>query len=230
MKALEWNTIRKWFKPQGGEIVLDVGSGHGHFVRRSWKPGLRILGVDLNKNGMKIAKEYNSPQGCQFMVADAMHLPFDDKTFDKIMSVCALEHFLDDELALMEMNRLLKDNGKLVLSVDSLNYRGISTEYKEKCKEKHFIYRLYTKELLNDKLKSSGFKVVREKYVISSPVSSFAYKASSFFRWQGVDFMEPVIFILTFPISYLVENTLGLGFKEEGYILAAEAVKTQSYS
>jgi len=225
VKALEWDAINKWLKPLNGEIVLDVGSGHGHFARRIWKPGLRVLGVDLNRNGIAIAKKYNSPKGCQFLVADAMHLPFGNKIFDKVMSVCALEHFLDDDLALMEMNRVLKKHGKFVLSVDSLNYRGISTDYKKKCKAKHFTHRLYTKELLVKKLTHSGFRVVEEKYVISSPVSSFAYKASSFFRWKGVDFMEPLIFIITFPISYLVEHTLGLGFKEEGYILAAEALK-----
>jgi len=154
-----------------------------------------------------------------------MHLPFRNEVFDKIMSVCALEHFSDDEEALKEVNRLLKKDGKFILSVDSLNYRGITTSYKERCKEKHFVYRFYTDGLLKNKLERSGFVDIQGKYAISSPISSLGYKAGTFFRWRGIDFMDPVIFMFLFPLSYLVENVFGLGFDQEGYLLVAKATK-----
>lgn len=194
-------------------------------MRRLWKPGLKILGVDLNENGIGIAQGYNSPEGCGFVLANAMNLPFADSMFDKIMSICALEHFFDDEKAIKEINRILKKGGKIVLSVDSFSYRGVRRSYKEACWEKHFVCRFYRKESLEDKLKRFGFKIVNEEYVISSPISSIGYKLGTFFRWRGIDFMDPFVFIFLFPISYLIENILGLRFKKQGYIFVAEAVK-----
>lgn len=225
VRALEWNIMSKWLKPTRGEVILDIGCGHGHFVRRAWRPGLRIFGVDLNESGIGIGQRYNCPSGCGFALADAMHLPFRNEVFGKVMSVCALEHFSDDEEAIREVNRVLKKDGEFVLSVDSLNYRGITTSYKEKCKEKHFVYRFYTNELLKNKLERLGFRDVGEKYAISSPVSSLGYKSGTFFRWRGIDFMDPVIFVLLFPFSYLIENIFGLGFDQEGYLLVAKAIK-----
>jgi len=225
VKAFEWNVIRKWLKPNNRDVILDIACGHGHFVRRLWKPGLKIFGVDLNKNGIGIAQRYNSPEGCGFVLANAMDLPFADSMFDKIMSVCALEHFFDDEKAIKEINRILKKEGKIVLSVDSFSYQGISSSYKEKCKGKHFVHRFYTNQLLKNKLKRFGFKIINEKYLISSPISSMGYKLGTFFRWWGIDFMDPFVFIFLYPISCLIENILGLRFKKQGYILVVEAIK-----
>jgi len=41
----------------------------------------------------------------------------------------------------------------------------------------------------------------------------------------GIDFMDPTIFILLFPVSFLFEHILGLRLKGKGYILLMEAQK-----
>jgi SAM-dependent methyltransferase len=48
---------------------------------------------------------------------NAMTLPFNDKTFDKIVCSEVLEHVLDDEQATRELFRVLKDDGELAVSV-----------------------------------------------------------------------------------------------------------------
>jgi len=225
VRAFEWHTISRWLKPVNRDRILDIGCGHGHFVRRLWRPGLRIFGVDLNRNGIKIAHQYNSPDGCGFALADAMDLPFGSEIFDKVMSVCSFEHFADDDRAIKEANRILKKKGRFVLSVDSFSYPGITASYKEMCRRKHAVCRFYTAEVLKNKLRRLGFKINKDRFLISSPITSLGYKLSTFFRWLGIDFMDPFIFLSLFPISCLTENLLKLRFKERGYILVMEAVK-----
>ncbi len=50
---------------------------------------------------------------------NAMTLPFGDKVFDKIVCSEVLEHVLDDEQAVRELHRVLKDDGELAVSVPS---------------------------------------------------------------------------------------------------------------
>jgi len=225
VRAFEWAVIRRWLKPISGEIILDIGCGHGHFVRRLWKPGLRILGIDLNENGIGIAQRYNKPDGCGFMRADAMALPFRSERFDRVMSVCSFEHFSDDDWAIREANRVLKNQGTLVLSVDSFSYPGISASYRERCREKHAVCRFYTNGVLRGKLERAGFSILNERCVLSSPLAGLGYRLGTFFRWAGIDFMDPILFILLFPLSFLFEHILGLRLKGKGYILVMEAQK-----
>ena len=219
--------LRKWLHPVSGERVLDLACGHGHFVRRAHRSGLNIFGIDISDSGIRIAQKYNQPPGCGYAMADAMNLPFCDAVFDKIISVCALEHFSNDEMAVKEANRVLKAGGSLVLSVDSLNYRGVAPPFREKCKVKHFVNQFYTKRQLEKKLVRSGFKISKIKYVVNTPVSSLAYKLGCYFRWRGIDCMDSVIFVCLLPASFILENVLRIGFKEEGYIIVAEAIKVK---
>ena len=227
VRALEWDLLRKWLHPVDGERILDLACGHGHFVRRAHRSGLNIIGIDISLGGIRIAQKYNRPSGCGYALADAMDLPFCDAAFDKIISVCALEHFSNDQLAVKEANRVLKAGGRMVLSVDSLNYRSVTPRFRQKCKVKHFVRQFYTKEQLKQKLVRSGFKISKIKYIVNTPLSSWAYQLGCYFRWRGIDFMDSIIFICLLPACFILENILKAGFKEEGYIIAAEAIKVK---
>ncbi|MGA1845127.1 MAG: class I SAM-dependent methyltransferase [bacterium] len=225
VRAFEWSIIRRWLKPAPGDLILDIGCGHGHFVRRLWMPGLRILGIDLHENGIEIAHQYNKPDGCGFIRANAMSLPFASERFERVMSVCSFEHFSDDDRAIREANRVLKRHGTFVLSVDSFSYPGISASYRERCRQKHAVCQFYTNGMLRGKLERAGFSILNERCVISSPLAALGYRLGTFFRWSGIDFMDPLLFILLFPLSFLFEQLLGLRLKGKGYILVMEARK-----
>lgn len=225
IRTLEWYLLGRWLHPARGERILDLACGHGHFVRRAHRSGLNIFGIDISVSGIRIAQQYNRPRGCGYATADAADLPFCDAAFDKIISVCALEHFSDDTKAVNEANRVLKADGRLVLSVDSLNYRGVTRRFRRKCKVKHFVNQFYTKEQLRQKLERAGFKISKIKYIVNTPLSSMAYKLGCYFRWRGIDFMDSIIAICLLPACFILEHILKAGFKEEGYIIVAEAIK-----
>jgi SAM-dependent methyltransferase len=83
-----------------------------------------VFGFDMSLSDVGKAKEnfdqFNentSTKSCNFGVADAKKLPFKDNTFDFIICSEVLEHIIDYQSALSEINRILKPEGKLAVSV-----------------------------------------------------------------------------------------------------------------
>lgn len=225
VKALEWRAIKGWINPRNDGMLLDVGSGNGQHIRKLRNSVQYIVGIDRNIKGITSAYSYNRPGNADYMVGDALALPFKDQTFDLALSICALEHFADDTAAIREISRVLKKDGRFILTVDTMNYRGISASYRDACRSKHFVHRFYNKDSLGAKLRDFGFALMRGRYIISSPVSSLAYKASTFFRWRHIGFVEPLLYTILYPVAHVIENIFGLSFKDEGYIFVAEVVK-----
>ncbi len=107
---------------KGTEKVLDVASGTG-------EPGLtlstmlthgEVTGTDLSENMVVIANENASRKNIQnyrSLAADAANLPFDDETFDHIISRFGIMFFPDLNKGLGEMSRVLKRGGKMSLAV-----------------------------------------------------------------------------------------------------------------
>ena len=100
--------------------VLDVGCGIGDVVRMLSRRGMRVTGVDIAEHSLRIARSA-SQQG-DYVVASADRLPFEDGTFDALVSIEVLEHLPDDHAAATEMARVLKPNGLLVVSVPNHYY------------------------------------------------------------------------------------------------------------
>lgn len=91
--------------------ILDVGCGEGSRLDTlSKKPG---SGVDVNSKAIKEAKQQFPKH--HFQVADAAKLPFEDDTFDLVYSAYAIEHCLDPEKFVMEMFRVCKVGGEIVI-------------------------------------------------------------------------------------------------------------------
>ena len=133
----KWNfasTIRKdifeRLSLNGNEALLDVGCGAGLLVNEAARrlPKGRALGIDIwapHSGGgdydllMKNAKAEGVADKIEFKQADVRKLPFEDASFDVIVSSGALHHIgrerSEHEQAIREMLRVLKPNGKIVL-------------------------------------------------------------------------------------------------------------------
>jgi len=89
------------------KLGLEVGVGTGRFAKEL---GIRY-GIDLANAMLKLAKS----RGVEVIKADALHLPFKDKTFDLVLLAFTL-CFLDDPLkALIEASKVLRDDGAVVI-------------------------------------------------------------------------------------------------------------------
>ena len=104
---------------------LDLGCGEGrHSFGAYMSENIDVFGFDMSLSDVSIAKknfdqfnENNPSKSSNFGVADAKKLPFKDNTFDFIVCSEVLEHIIDYQSALSEINRILKPQGKLAVSV-----------------------------------------------------------------------------------------------------------------
>lgn len=108
--------IISYLKPSKDDIILDVGCGTGK-IDENINVG-KIVGIDisdflLRKSNLK-----------EKLKAKAEETPFKDYSLSKIICSEVLEHTIEPEVVLVEMRRILKDKGKLVVSIP--NERNIN--------------------------------------------------------------------------------------------------------
>lgn len=109
-------------KPQPTDLALDVACGPGAFVL-ALAPRVRFAcGIDLTHGMLRQARLFQIEKGvlnAAFGAGDADQLPCPDATFDLVTCQCSIHHMPKPELALKEMIRVLKPEGRLVI-IDTL--------------------------------------------------------------------------------------------------------------
>ncbi|MCX6085530.1 MAG: methyltransferase domain-containing protein [Caldiserica bacterium] len=102
-----------------GKTVLDVGCGTGLYSIRLSEGGADVTAVDISPKMIEIARRKAQDRGqyIWYDQADMIKLPYENRTFDMVVSIAALEFSADPLLALMEMARVLRPGGKLVVGV-----------------------------------------------------------------------------------------------------------------
>ena len=102
-----------------GDRVLDVGSGPGHqaFDMSSVVGATgRIDGVDPAESAVEIGRRRCSElRNTWFHAGEASNLPFDDTTFDAVMSSQVFEYLDDVPAGLAEAFRVLKSGGRVLI-------------------------------------------------------------------------------------------------------------------
>ena len=97
------------------KIIADVGCGTGNF--KNFVNNAYYIGVDICKEMLSTAKRKFSNSGnCDFILADAQHLPFKDSSLDAMVSVNVLYQLPEPQKFLTEAGRALKDEGTIVIS------------------------------------------------------------------------------------------------------------------
>jgi arsenite methyltransferase len=102
-----------------GDHVLDVGSGPGdqvHEMASNVGPQGRVVGIDSAESAVAIARgrcvEFDT---VTFQVGEADNLPFSEGEFDAVMSSQVFEYLDDVPGALVEMFRVLKPGGRVLI-------------------------------------------------------------------------------------------------------------------
>ncbi len=153
-----------------GDKALDFGCGGGRSTRFLKLLGLDAIGVDISKDMLKEAQQLDLDG--TYELIEENKLPFYDFTFDLIFSsIVFIEIPTKEEMIniLKEMNRVLKENGTIVIITDA------EEMYKRDCAS--FIY-----SLPENKNLKSGQKV---KVVIrGTDIELYDY------YWTNKDYME----------------------------------------
>lgn len=96
--------------------VLDIGCGYGRTIRTISSITNDIIGIDNDEKAVEQVKNCK----LNILLADVFNLPFSDKHFDYLVLMMTLVNFSENKVkALEEMKRVLKDSGKITISVYS---------------------------------------------------------------------------------------------------------------
>jgi len=106
-----------------GGLFLDVGTGAGYMIyqlRQAYPArSFRFVGADVSGAHMRslaLRAGQDDPRFVMPVIADAESLPFSSDTFDAVTCSEVIEHVYDKRKAMLEMSRILKPGGVLLLT------------------------------------------------------------------------------------------------------------------
>jgi SAM-dependent methyltransferase len=130
-KSYETYLVPLIFQPYAADVVrrlaarplsrvLEVAAGTGVVTRAmatSLLPSVSIVATDLNQAMLEQARSAPIARAVEWRQADALHLPFDDGTFDAVVCQFGAMFFPDKPRAFSEARRVLRAGGVYVFSV-----------------------------------------------------------------------------------------------------------------
>jgi coenzyme F420 hydrogenase subunit beta len=156
-----------------GDRILDVacrtGNGTVYFGERK-----RIDATCLDPSDSMVEKCRNkllqSGLECRVLKWDEMRLPFEPEAFDRVLSFETVEHVFPYRNFLIELNRVLKPGGGLLLTTPNVLWDPLHT-LADKLGLHHGEgpHRFLPRRELLDALTESGFRIEREKSTVLIP-------------------------------------------------------------
>jgi len=145
-----------------GPRVLEVGTGKGYFTLALAKAGHDLTTVDISEEEQQYAQENISSCGLKkqvrFIVADAHHLPFEDKAFDAVLCVNSFHHMQNQFSVLREIIRVCDKPSKIVISDFNLEGFELIERIHQSEGRKHNFFEVCW-EAISCFLEDQGFRV-----------------------------------------------------------------------
>ncbi|MBE9531552.1 MAG: class I SAM-dependent methyltransferase [Proteobacteria bacterium] len=168
LRELVRSSLKRFLRPQvnkagEGVKVLDAGCGAGMVLKElseAYGPG--AVGLDLSKVSLSLCKERSTPENKinKLINSSAQELPLVGGSFDAVISLDVLYHLgiSDDVAALKEVERVLKDDGILIINLPAYEFLSGPHDKAVHTRER------YTREKLTGRLKAAGLTVERITY------------------------------------------------------------------
>lgn len=100
----------------GANAILECGCGSASILGKIWQKDKKFYGVDLSDLAINLAKRrLKKKTNIKLSVANIEKLPFKDNFFDLVYATTVVEHLANPEKAILEMIRVTKKNGFLLL-------------------------------------------------------------------------------------------------------------------
>lgn len=116
VRKFEAELILELLRPKQGEIILDAGCGTGVFTLDFLSSGSKVIGLDISLPMLIQAEKKLKGYPFWIVLADILNLPFPKNSFDKVVSVTALEFVEDAKGAVGELFRITKRGGCIVVA------------------------------------------------------------------------------------------------------------------
>jgi SAM-dependent methyltransferase len=155
--------------------ILDVGCGHGYIHPNLRCFGYEIVGVEVATDVLPLAREAN-PE-VTYMGYDGTTLPFDDSSFDVVITICVMHHVPPEQWPSFsrEMRRVLRPGGIAV--VFEHNPLNPLTRYVVASNEIDDDAVLLPARMLRGILRDAGFSEVKTRSILFTPFASPVFRA-----------------------------------------------------
>jgi len=166
--------------------ILNIGCFWGRDYYYLSSKGKEVINIDLENQNLPNMTIHDITKG---------EMPFDDKTFDVILIPEVLEHIFEDFLTLKKLKRILKDDGKIIITVPFYSDGG------------DYHVRIYSPDTIKKLVNHSGFRI--EEYIERGGLITFSKLVAIFsilFTKINKSFMENVLENLS-----LIDFNLGKG-------------------
>ena len=95
--------------------VLDVGFGEGYGAKILTNSVAEYVGLDMSEDAVRHASSRYPFPNVRFARSDAEAIPFDEGSFDLVVSFHVLEHVSEPESYLKELARVCRAGGHIVI-------------------------------------------------------------------------------------------------------------------
>ena len=145
--------------------ALDVGCGSGWTLRKLIAAGAgSASGVDISPKMVALGNGYYKDNpNCDLHVSSADDLPFEDQSFDNILSIESIYYYPDPARALREWARVAKPGAALAIAID-LFQENIATHVW--CDALDIEVHLLSKPQIRDMLLAAGWQDITMTAVI----------------------------------------------------------------
>ena len=122
--------------------ILDVGCGDGVLLSFTEKKlnnySLELYGIDLSQKAISVAQK--KIKNGHFYKSTVYKLPFQENTFDVVISTDVIEHVSKPQKMLKEIKRITKENGNIII--------GTPIKYTEEPLDKNHYQEFYPKQFI----------------------------------------------------------------------------------
>lgn len=117
-----------------GELILDAGCGTGLTVRRYFRPGMRVVAVDLSMQSLRFLQWVLDGVPVDLVRADLGALPFGADVFDKVLSANTLQQIPGEDRrreCLRQLARVARSEARVVISTHNLSIPKKRAEWRK---------------------------------------------------------------------------------------------------
>ncbi|MEK7354293.1 MAG: class I SAM-dependent methyltransferase [Chloroflexota bacterium] len=140
VRESEGKLIIDLLHPGAGERILDAGCGTGVFTLDFLVAGARVVGLDISVPMLNLAIRKTAGYDFSALRGDMEHLPFKDNSFDKAVSVTALEFIANGRGAVNELFRVTRPGGWVVVAtLNSLSPWAARRRAKTESGQRHIL-------------------------------------------------------------------------------------------
>jgi len=145
--ASQWDQMRKSFfsdnvrdealaaaNVKTGQLAADIGAGTGFVAEALVQKGLKVIAIDQSLAMLEeMKKKFDRFDMIDYRIGESDNLPIPDETVDAIFSNMYLHHVESPLVAILEMVRVLKTGGKIVITdMDVHEYEFLRKEHNDR--------------------------------------------------------------------------------------------------